>query len=1100
MSSPHPHSSQTIQGYHRTLSGTTMNYPSPLPDTQAALICRASDGNSAISWESAPVTVEPGQKEVALIWLAGLGCNLGEKRFTLSVNGRQQLVFTTSFESEWTVAGDHNSRLVFRTLSVDRYGDHFGFMQLYLSAQELKSGEPLTLHIQGEAAGSTAWVMTYQANVAESISLFSPGLLLRGEGEPSQPLEVVFIHLGAATVATIQVDDLPPQKIPVKFGVTRDTLKLKAVKNPVEKKVHIELDGVSQTRSITLKPVKPWTVYLVQHTHTDIGYTRPQTDILAEHVRYIDYALDYCDQTDTYPDDAKFRWTCETSWAVREYLKTRPAAQIARLKKRVQEGRIEITAQLLNWAEVADENALRHSLEPVRAFKNMGFPVHTAMQNDVNGYAWCLVDYFSELGIKYVTSGINTHRAMKPFAVPTAFWWESPSGKRVLAYRADHYMTGNLIGLLAGPLEPFEDGLSHYLDKLVQDGYSYDFVSMQFSGYGTDNAPPSTTASELIRKWNDKYIYPRLKSATAHEFLEQVEQRYGSHLDVYRAAWPDWWTDGYGCAMRETAAGRTTQADLLVNQGLLAMARLQGAQISETTLRRIDEVAEMLNFYNEHTFGAAESITDPLVENSQVQWSEKSSYVWQAVMQSRLLKEAAMGQLQSFLAPADVPTLVVFNTLNWARSGLHVVYMDNQILPKDAEFHLIDENGIEIDVQAISSRAEGNHWALWVEDIPALGYKTYRIMVEKKSRPLPPAFTAMQGVIKNVFYEIEVDAEKGAIRRLFDRELGCDLLDPQRQWQLGEFIYERLADRHPMEELRLGDHTRTVLANTRIEPGVDGPIWQSLIIKGTSAGFTGEIPVQCELRMYKRIKRIELLFKARKSAVTDPEAVYVAFPFGLAEGRLFFEAQGGEVSPGANQLQGTATDWNTVQNYARVRNDKAQIVLVSDEVPLMQFGAINTGRYQRDAKPQSQQIFSWVLNNYWTTNFRAAQEGEITWTYVLTSTADNSSAYASRFGWGVRTPFATRVLPATPAPRPGAVNLSLWPFKSASILLVASTPGERGVLLQLREIAGQPAVLELSDENAAWKLEETDALGLRARAVRSITFKPYEVKYVRLWK
>ena len=68
----------------------------------------------------------------------------------------------------------------------------------------------------------------------------------------------------------------------------------------------------------TLQPPRKWTVYLTQHTHTDIGYTRPQTEILAEHLRYIDYALDYCDLTDSNPDDARFRWTCETSWAVRD--------------------------------------------------------------------------------------------------------------------------------------------------------------------------------------------------------------------------------------------------------------------------------------------------------------------------------------------------------------------------------------------------------------------------------------------------------------------------------------------------------------------------------------------------------------------------------------------------------------------------------------------------------------------------------------------------------------------------------------------------------------------------------------------------------------
>ena len=114
----------------------------------------------------------------------------------------------------------------------------------------------------------------------------------------------------------------------------------------------------------TVQPPRKWTVYLAQHTHTDIGYTRPQTEILPEHLRYIDYALDYCDLTDSYPDDARFRWTCETSWAVREYLKGRPAAQIERLKKRVAEGRIEICGLMLNMSEIATESSLAALLRP----------------------------------------------------------------------------------------------------------------------------------------------------------------------------------------------------------------------------------------------------------------------------------------------------------------------------------------------------------------------------------------------------------------------------------------------------------------------------------------------------------------------------------------------------------------------------------------------------------------------------------------------------------------------------------------------------------------------------------------------------------------
>ena len=69
------------------------------------------------------------------------------------------------------------------------------------------------------------------------------------------------------------------------------------------------------------------------------------------------------------------------------------------------------------------------------------------------------------------------------------------------------------------------------------------------------------------------------------------------------------------------------------------------------------------------TFGAAESIDDPLAENAQVQWGEKASYAWTAVKDSALLREEAFGLVQGFLPRADVPTLAVFNTLGRFGSG-----------------------------------------------------------------------------------------------------------------------------------------------------------------------------------------------------------------------------------------------------------------------------------------------------------------------------------------------------------------------------------------------------------------------------------------------
>ncbi|KAA6315968.1 hypothetical protein EZS27_033655, partial [termite gut metagenome] len=226
--------------------------------------------------------------------------------------------------------------------------------------------------------------------------------------------------------------------------------------------------------SFGVDPVRKWKIFFVQHTHTDIGYTRSQTEILAEHLRFIDYALDYCDATDNYPEHAKFRWTCEISWAVSEWLKCRPADQIAHLKRRVKEGRIELAAMYLNFDELPDEQTLAASLYPLKQFRDAGLKSEVAMQDDVNGIGWCFSEFFSDLGVKYINMGTHGHRALIAFDYPTVFWWQSPSGKKILTYRAEHYMYGNFLGIEAENFENFEKKMLEYLSTLAAKNYPYD--------------------------------------------------------------------------------------------------------------------------------------------------------------------------------------------------------------------------------------------------------------------------------------------------------------------------------------------------------------------------------------------------------------------------------------------------------------------------------------------------------------------------------------------------------------------------------------------------------------------------------------------------
>jgi len=1093
-----------VNGYNKSISGGTINYHSPSPDIRSALLVRATDGTMKIEWETEPVDISQELGNVRIIWLAGLGCNLGSQPFDLYLNDKFLLTFKNFDKETWKVSAQNGIQLSFETTMMDNALDRFGLAILSIPKSQLEDGKPLKLKIVGHKSNSNAWVMTFQGQLSEKITIASHNAMRKDGDRRFQPIDINLTYFGDPVSATVRADGVPDLQIELNSIFNNFSLLFPEVKK--EKKVTIKLFVDSKeviNRKITLSPIRKFTVYMVQHTHTDIGYTRPQTEILPEHLRYIDYALDFCDQTDHYPDNAKFRWTCEASWAVREYLKNRPDEQIERLKKRVDEGRIELTGMMFNVSDIVDENSFVDFLQGIRLFKENGFPVKTAMQNDVNGFAWCLVDYFKDTGVEYLTMGTHGHKALIAFEHPTPFWMESPSGNRLLAFRADHYMTGNMWGVHTDNLEKLETDFFNYLKDLFEKGYPYNKIAVQHSGYMTDNSPPALASCNLIRRWNEKYEWPKLKSAIARDFMDVMKENHKKELPVYRATWPDWWTDGFGSAARETAAARLTHAEMIANMGLLSMAKVAGAKLPEQIHERIRVIEDALLFYDEHTFGAAESISDPMSENSQVQWMEKAAYVWDAVKNSRLLTETAMGLLQPSLTQGSIPTITIFNTLNWVRSGWLKVYVDNEILPKSKAFSIRDDQGNEIPAQIIASRSEGNYWAIWVKDIPALGYNTYQIQVSEKDKPDEKEFISDDGLIENKYYKIKLNTEKGTISGIFDKELQKQLVDADCDWELGQFIYETTGYRGQLDRFVLEKVDRTSLRDVSVEPGIDGPIWKSIIIKGISEGFDEKKGIRFEIRLFKNEKRIEFHYGVRKLRITDPEGVYIAFPFALSKSKLLYEVQGGLVEPGKDQIPGSASDWNTIQNFTTVRNKESQIIFGSSGMPLVQLGDINLGKFQYIAKVEKPHIFSWPLNNYWVTNFRYSQEGDLNWSYYFTSTDDNSNSSATRFGWGSRVPLLARVLP-TGNRREGKYTQSFLNSDIPNILMVSARPSNEndGIILHFRELEGKDTKINLQELLKDRKIKsayEVNVLNEEISEIQSeITLAPFSIKFIRV--
>ncbi|HPE57056.1 MAG TPA: glycoside hydrolase family 38 C-terminal domain-containing protein [Bacteroidales bacterium] len=1109
-----PTHSQYFQGYENEVSGTRFGYHSPLPDVNTSLLIRAREDYAPIVWQTEVIPFNYGEKFTHFIWPFGMDVVSDPATFCLDVNGKRFFTFSNSKVSETgplQIKGADGAELTLNVTMLDKYEDQMGFAILKIPTSALELGKKQTLSVSSDSKENNAWYMTFKSPVVESIDIYQNKVVVKEDGQLFHSISADFVHIGSPQEIQISIDD-QTKVITLQPGYNKAEMNLPMVSDSTQKTAWIQIgDAPPRQIEFILAPIREWTIYLVQHTHTDIGYTRPQQEILPEHLRYIDMALEFCDQTDDYPDASKFRWTCETSWSVREYLESRPQEQVDRLVQRIKEGRIEATGMFLNFSEIADEAALAEQTRYLRMLKNRGIDVKTAMQNDVNGIAWCMVDYYHNTDVEYVTMGIHAHRARKPFDKPTSFWWESPAGNRLLAYRSEHYQHGNALSLTTGQQDVFRANLSQYLSGLEDKGYPYDRIALQFSGYITDNSPPAVKVCDIIREWNGKYEWPKLRNALAKDFMMWLDEQHADDLPAKQVAWPDWWTDGVASAANETKMVRQTQSRMTAITTLLSMGKVLGMSWPEYMREEISAVYDDLLFYDEHTHGAAESVSDPLAQNTINQWGMKSAYAWDAVKKAHLLEEKAMAFIEPAFGNNDKASILIFNSLNQQRSGLVALFIQNAVIPAGTEFTITDKEGREVPFNKLEERMEGAYYELWVEDVPPIGFKELLVNTGDKAKSQP---AVNETPFENQFYKISLDTENGVIRSLYDKKLNLELIDQNDSLTLGHVIYERLANRHDMERLTNNnrdtvykplDLDRYVLQNIKLAGTQNGAIYKSIKLHGDLPGCADERGVDIEIRLYHFEKKITMHYRMFKLAVEKPEAIYVSFPFQLQNGQFSFDVPGAVVRPGKNQLGGSSSDWNTIQSFAAVQNENAQILFASPEIPLVQFGDINTGRYYYRLNPKTNHLFSWVLNNYWVTNFKASQLGELRWSYTLSSTDNPTSQKAVQFGQAEQVPLLSRViLPGKKQNNNTVAKKSLIPIPTENILLVSATPAMEGdaIILQLREISGghnHLVIDKIIRETGAKSASEVNVLEEKLRDLSGdIHMEHFESKFIRL--
>ena len=113
------------------------------------------------------------------------------------------------------------------------------------------------------------------------------------------------------------------------------------------------------------------TVYVVHHSHTDIGYTDLQERVIDTQANYIHTVLSLMEK----PENAAFRWNCETLFCVEEFFKSASQEEQEAFLRLAGEGKIGLSANYLNFTDLLDCSVYQERLAAwQKRFSRMALP------------------------------------------------------------------------------------------------------------------------------------------------------------------------------------------------------------------------------------------------------------------------------------------------------------------------------------------------------------------------------------------------------------------------------------------------------------------------------------------------------------------------------------------------------------------------------------------------------------------------------------------------------------------------------------------------------------------------------------------------------
>lgn len=612
------------------------------------------------------------------------------------------------------------------------------------------------------------------------------------------------------------------------------------------------------------KPV----VHMIGQAHLDPVWLWPWTEGRAAALATCYAAIQLLKE---YPD---FRFTRGEAHIYR-WVETEDPETWAQIRRFVAEGRWHVVNGMVIQPDMnlpQGESFVRQALLGKRYFwEKLGVDVRVAYCVDSFGHAGTLPQILRKCGFNYY---VFMRPAPHEKALPSqVFWWQSPDGSRILAYRIPgSYETGRLVDY-GSHIGQALAGMPHALGE-----------TMCFFGVGDHGGGPTREQIEQLRMLARQREDIDIRFSHPEAYFDAIAPQ-AAPLPVVQEELQYHAVGCYSVNSQLKRLHRQAEGALLKAERLACLAALWADK--PIPLAELDRLWWTLLFNQFHdTLGG--SCIKPADD-------EAIMALGRVILGARELSDDAARAIAARVDTQGPGSgVIVFNPFPYPLRQ-HVEYepWTEWQSWEAGKWGLVDDTGEPVPYQllepdaAINTADTGIARLLFPVDLPPLGYRLYRVAPGLPRRQLSNQLTVTPDRLENEHWQLRVDAARGVITSCVDRTTGVELAGPEGwnvalvlrdesdTWSHGIARYDEVIGQFKATGVKVCDQG-PLQVSLLIERAYEGCTWlQQLILRRGDPA----ILLRNWLLWQGRWKLLKLAFQV----ATDQPRSYHDVPFGWLE-------------------------------------------------------------------------------------------------------------------------------------------------------------------------------------------------------------------------